>query len=156
MAASEPPRPVNWRASVVVPVCWGATLRLPVCEGITGLLTGEVRFRIEAGKRSKHSLHHTRPSMSVLAALSSFLPQPGLPSSFLLPFASLPPHRRQFPCQRVPCGPGTTPRSIGDTEMLHPGHDTPPPNLGNVKVVLVAGALGGGRSYRLEVGSRVE
>lgn len=106
---------------------------------------------------TKHSLHHTRPSQSVFAALSSFLPHPGLPSSFLRPFASLPPQSKQLACHRVPCGPGTTPRSIGDTETLHPGHETPPPNLGNVKVVVVAGALGGGRSYRLELGaSRVE
>ena len=68
-----------------------------------------------AGTLTMHSRHQTPPSWSVFAALSSFFPHPARPSSFLRPRASLPPQTRHVACQREPWGPGTTPRSIGDT-----------------------------------------
>jgi len=119
---------------------------------MSGPRTGDGGMRIVAGNRSRHSRHQTRPSLSVLAALSSFFPHPGLPSSFRRPFASLPPHSRHVTCHLVPCGPGTTPLSIKDTALSQPGQAGEPPNRGNVKFVVVAGAEGGGRSYRLEEG----
>ena len=51
---------------------------------------------------TRHSRHQTPPSLSVFAALSSFLPHPGLPSSFLRPLASLPPQMRHAACHREP------------------------------------------------------
>lgn len=97
---------------------------------------------------TKHSRHHTPPSLSVFAALSSFFPHPGLPSSFLRPFASRPPHIRHVACQREPCGPGTTPRSIGETALWQPGHadEVPKRGCGKLKDACEAGAVFGGGS----------
>lgn len=38
------------------------------------------------------------------------------------------------------------------TALLQPGQDVEPPKRGKVKPALVGGAVGGGRSYRLEEG----
>ena len=79
---------------------------------------------------TRHSRHHTPPSASILAALSSFFPHPALPSCFRRPFASCPPQTRQPPCHLVPWGPGTTPLSMGETAFWHPGQEDDPPKRG--------------------------
>lgn len=143
--------PVNCRPMVVLPVCCAATPpkgpRPPVYEGTTGDLTGDGVCRNAAGSSNKHSLHQTLPSLSVFAALSSFLPQPGFPTSLRFPLASFPPQVRQPMCHRVPWGPGTTPLSITDTACPHPGHaDDPPKRVCTGNVVVIGGAVGGGLS----------
>lgn len=108
---------------------------------------------------AKHSRHQTPPLLSLLAALSSFLPQPGSP----LPFSSrrlpscrpavisfFPPQTRQDACHRVPWGPGITPHSINDTDLWHPGHVAWPPKRGFEGD---SGDLANGLSYLLEGGS---
>lgn len=137
------PRPVNCRASVVPVDCCGKAILnglVPVLTGTTGERKGEA-CRKCLGSNSyvsqnnnmsepkspqhsrqgfiltKHSRHHTAPCVSSFAALSSFFPQPALPCSFLLFFASKPPHIRHPECHFEPLGPGTTPHSIGDTAL---------------------------------------
>ena len=93
-----------------------------------------------------HSLHQTPPSPSILAALSSRFPHPGTFGSrrvvIEVPF---PPQTRHTACHRLPCGPGTTPRSIGETEIRQPGQVELLPKRG--KVVVVDGALFRGCSH---------
>jgi hypothetical protein len=48
---------------------------------------------------------------------------------------------RQDACHLDPCGPGTTPRSIGDTDLKQPGHL--PGIFIAGKLTLEAGAVGG-------------
>ena len=88
------------------------------------------RVRRCGHRLTKHSRHHTPPSLSVLAALSSLWPHPCRPSSLRRPLASLPPQTRHAACQREPCGPGTTPRSMGDTALWQPGHAEELPKRG--------------------------
>jgi hypothetical protein len=151
------PKPVCCRAIVVAPVNCCATCPLPGMELLRvdqkepppvvfvtrGRRVPELGLRIDDGRRSKHSRHHTPPSPSPFAAESSFFPHPGLPSSArrLLRFASCPPQTKQEPCQRDPCGPGTTPRSIGDTDLWQPGQVFDPPKRG--KAVVFAPAVSG-------------
>lgn len=105
---------------------------------------------------TEHSRHHTPPSPSPFAALSNFLPQPGVPfflSSFkpqCLTGSFFPPQTRQDACHREPWGPGTTPRSIGETDLWHPGHELDVPKRGKEDGFEVAGAVRGGRSYLLD------
>lgn len=70
-------------------------------------------------RRTKHSLHHTPPSpASLLAELSSCFPQPALPSLLRppRPLASFPPQTKHVACHLEPCGPGTTPLSMTETD----------------------------------------
>jgi hypothetical protein len=104
---------------------------------------------------TKHSLHQIPPSPSLLAALSNLLPQPGspfclssLPSNLAGVITFLPPQTRQGACQRVPWGPGTTPRSIGETAFWHPGHADCPPNRG---IAALGWMADNGRSNLLDV-----
>ena len=152
---------------------------MPVNEGTSGLLVGElcgepptpssnytrsqfisIEVVLQPVKLlTKHSRHQTLPLPSILAALSSFLPQPGSP----LPFSSrrlpnwcpavisfFPPQIRQDACHRVPWGPGITPHSINDTGFWHPGHIALPPKRGFEGD---SGDLAKGLSYLLEGGS---
>lgn len=103
---------------------------------------------------TKHWRHQTPPSPSTLAALSSFLPQPG--SSFLsrprtldAALVFLPPQIKHDACHLVPCGPGTTPRSIGETAFRQPGHVLCPPKRG-YEALVGDWAGASGASYRLE------
>lgn len=93
-----------------------------------------------------------------MAALSNFFPHPGSPFFLsLLPLihalagSFFPPQTRQDECHRVPCGPGTTPNSIGETDFRQPGHAVLLPKRGNEVDADAGGAVCGGRSYRLDV-----
>jgi len=135
-AASDPPSPVNCRANVVAPVYCvimrdgalpdpnGPPLRVSVWDGVSGAVVrvGDACGELlkPGGRSDRHSRHQTPPSPSPFAALSSLLPHPACLPSSLRPFlftASLPPHTKQVECHLVPCGPGTTPRSMAETDL---------------------------------------
>lgn len=87
---------------------------------------------------SQQSRHHNTPKeTSPLAAESSFFPHPGpLTSSRAFQDAltrllcSLPPQTRQGACHLVAEGPGTMPRSMGETDTWQPGQTVTEPNRG--------------------------
>jgi len=110
---------------------------------VTGDVIGEAL--VSQGRSDRHSRHQTPPSPSPFAALSSLLPQPGCLSSSLRPFlpaAFFPPQTKQVACHLVPWGPGTTPLSIAETDLLHPGHTAELPKRG--KDVVTRAVVGGG------------
>ncbi|TRM65730.1 hypothetical protein BD626DRAFT_485672 [Schizophyllum amplum] len=127
-SGSPPPIPVNWRAIVVVPVVCAATLGNGLDPNPEGSgMTGDERVGEDCGER-RDALRR-----SCNAPLGCLL---------------LAPATKHAPCHFVFCGPATTPRSIGDTFLWHPGHEMEPPNRG--KDVCVDGAVRGWLSYRLE------
>lgn len=77
-----------------------------------------------------HSRHQTAPSTSSFAELSSTLPHPGRGG-----LAPLPPQTKHALCHLLPCGPKTTPNSITETPIWHPGQVSESPNRGNIRVV---------------------
>lgn len=106
-----------------------ASQLVKVTEGKTHLF-----FLVKSGKcsRSKrptrHSRHQMAPSISSFAELSSTLPHPGRGS-----LAPLPPHTKHALCHLLACGPETTPTSITETFLRHPGQVSESPKRGNIR-----------------------